>query len=116
MRHERRKRRTRQKLLDAARRVIARVGYEAVSVLDITEEADVSKGTFYLHFKDKEDLTRTLIMAGFDALRAELKAAIGPGQSRDDLQEELEVVFRYAGQHRDLFRLLLLLCSLQLCS
>ncbi len=106
-RHDRRRLRTRQKLLDAARRVIARMGYEAAGVLDITEEADVSKGTFYLHFKDKEDLTRTLIMAGFDDLRAELNAAIQPGQAPENLQGTLEVLFRYAAQHRDLFRIML---------
>lgn len=113
-RHERRKQRTRRKLLDAARQVIVRLGYDTTGVLDITEEADVSKATFYLHFKDKEDLTRTLILEGFDQLRTALHEAT---QNTDfdapieiaspRLRETLSVVFRYAAENRDLFRIML---------
>lgn len=113
-RHDRRKQRTRRKLLDAARRVIARLGYETTGVLDITEEADVSKATFYLHFKDKEDLTRTLILEGFDALRAELHSATRTADPDEPLEvaahrlrQTLSVVFAYAAENRDLFRIML---------
>lgn len=107
-RHERRKLHTRRKLLDAARQQIARHGYEATGVLDITEAADVSKGTFYLHFRDKEDLTRTLILEGFDALRARLTEALGASpRPADSMEEALRVVFRHAAENRDLFRIML---------
>ncbi len=113
-RHERRKQRTRRRLLDAARQVIVRLGYEATGVLDITEEADVSKATFYLHFKDKEDLTRTLILQGFDDLRAALQTAMqdaGPitalEASAPHLRKTLRVMFQYAAENRDLFRIML---------
>ncbi len=107
-RHERRKLRTRRKLLDAARQEIARRGYEATGVLDITEAADVSKGTFYLHFRDKEDLTRTLILEGFEALRARLTEALGGGlRPAESIEEALRVVFRHAAENRDLFRIML---------
>jgi len=107
-RHERRKLRTRRKLLDAARQEIARRGYEATGVLDITEAADVSKGTFYLHFRGKEDLTRTLILEGFAALRARLTAALGDSaHPAEGVEEALRVVFRHAAENRDLFRIML---------
>ncbi|GAB4576279.1 MAG: TetR/AcrR family transcriptional regulator [Anaerolineae bacterium] len=111
-RHERRKARTRRRLLDAARVVIARSGYDTASVRDITDEADVSKATFYLHFKDKEALTRTLILEGFDALRAELDASLaataGPAPDpHERLRNALSVVFRYAAANRDLFGIML---------
>jgi len=31
-------------------------GYEAVSIQDITDRADLGRGTFYIHFKDKEEV------------------------------------------------------------
>jgi AcrR family transcriptional regulator len=109
-RHERRKLRTRRKLLEAARRVIGQRGYDDTSVLDITEAADVSKGTFYLHFKDKEDLTRTLIMQGFEELTTKLDELIGaatPDAAIPNMERTLRVVFGYAGENRDLFRIML---------
>lgn len=46
--------RTRARLMDAAVSVFARVGFEAASVNEIAQAADVANGTFYLHFKDKD--------------------------------------------------------------
>jgi AcrR family transcriptional regulator len=48
--------RTRARLMDAAVRVFAREGFEAASVNSIAREADVVNGTFYLHFKDKDEI------------------------------------------------------------
>lgn len=48
--------RTRAKLMDAAVGVFARDGFEAASVNEIARAADVVNGTFYLHFKDKDDI------------------------------------------------------------
>lgn len=48
--------RTRAKLMDAATGIFAREGFEAASVNRIAQAADVVNGTFYLHFKDKDDI------------------------------------------------------------
>jgi AcrR family transcriptional regulator len=48
--------RTRARLMDAAVGVFARVGFEAASVNEIAQAAEVANGTFYLHFKDKDDI------------------------------------------------------------
>jgi len=106
-RQERRKQQTRQKLLDAARRLISSRGYEATDVLDITEAADVSKSTFYLYFKDKEDLTRALIMAGFDDLHARIDAVLSDGVGPPQVGETLRAAFHYAAENRDVFRIML---------
>ena len=52
---------TRERLTEAARRVIARKGIDATTIADITSEADVGIGSFYNHFKSKEDLVGTLV-------------------------------------------------------
>jgi len=43
------------KLLDAAMGVIRRKGYHATRVEDICQEAGVSKGSFFHHFRSKEE-------------------------------------------------------------
>ena len=55
-RFERRKQRTRDQLKQAAIGLILEKGYDAVQVQDITDRADLGRGTFYIHFADKEDV------------------------------------------------------------
>ncbi len=47
---------SRQKILDAAVRLIRMKGYAATSVDDLCTEAGLTKGSFFHHFKDKEAL------------------------------------------------------------
>lgn len=46
--------RTREHLLDSAAAAFVRLGYVNCAVEDILQEADVSRGTFYAHFKSKK--------------------------------------------------------------
>jgi TetR/AcrR family transcriptional repressor of nem operon len=54
---------SRKKLLDASLHVIRAKGYEATSVDEICAAAGLSKGSFFHHFKTKEDLA--LALAGY---------------------------------------------------
>ena len=53
---DRRTRRTHQVLRDALLALLKEKRYEAVSVQDIIERADVARSTFYVHYIDKDDL------------------------------------------------------------
>ena len=53
--------RTRARLMDAAVGLFAREGYEAASVNRIAQAADVVNGTFYLHFKDKDEIANAVV-------------------------------------------------------
>ncbi|MBN2116950.1 MAG: TetR/AcrR family transcriptional regulator [Anaerolineales bacterium] len=53
---DRRIQRTRQSLRTALLELIKEKGYDAISIEEITERANVGRATFYLHYKDKEDL------------------------------------------------------------
>lgn len=44
------------KIIECALKLINEKGFDNVSVSEITKEAGVSKGAFYIHFKSKEDL------------------------------------------------------------
>ena len=52
---------TRKDLLDAARRIFARDGFEVARLHDIAEDAGKTRGALYAHFADKEDLFFALI-------------------------------------------------------
>ena len=53
---DRRIQRTRQALRAALLELTKEKDYDAISIEEITERANVGRATFYLHFKDKEDL------------------------------------------------------------
>lgn len=55
-RAEQRKDQIRLAFLNAGIELIMQKGYDAVSVADIARLADYGRSTFYLYFKDKEDL------------------------------------------------------------
>ncbi len=46
----------RKKIFKAAKRILQKGGYEELSIKNICEEAGVSNGSFYHHFKTKDDL------------------------------------------------------------
>lgn len=46
----------RKAILEAARGVFARIGYEATTVRDIIRETELAAGTFYNYFKSKEEV------------------------------------------------------------
>lgn len=50
-----------QELLNIAYRLIISNGYEETSVDEIIAEARIAKGTFYYHFKSKEEMLEALI-------------------------------------------------------
>jgi AcrR family transcriptional regulator len=53
--------RNRERLLQAAEQLFREVGYEAVSTREIIAASGLGLGTFYNHFRSKEDLFRVLI-------------------------------------------------------
>lgn len=58
---DRRVERTRQVLQQAFKEVVQEKGFAATSIQDITERANVNRGTFYLHFADKYMLLDTFV-------------------------------------------------------
>jgi AcrR family transcriptional regulator len=60
--------RTRKLLQDALFKLILENGYDSIRVQDITDEANLGRATFYVHYKDKEDL----LLASVEGIRQEL--------------------------------------------
>lgn len=55
-RPDRRVRKTRKQLRDTLVSLVLARGWDAVSVKDVCDGADIGRSTFYVHFVDKEDL------------------------------------------------------------
>ena len=58
----------RQRILDAARELFMREGYERVTMRRIAEAIEYSPTAIYLHFEDKDDLVRALCSFEFSRL------------------------------------------------
>lgn len=71
---QRRKATTRAALERALRHCLAERGYEETSVADVTRDAGVAVGTFYVHFQSKEAALDSLL----DKLNAELADRVAP--------------------------------------
>ena len=54
---------TKERIFQAAKTILQRSGYESLSIKNICEEAGVSNGSFYHHFKTKDDLLSYYIEA-----------------------------------------------------
>src|SRR5215813_1011333 len=74
-RYARRKEKTRQDLLAAAKKVLADKGYHNTKVADIAFAADIGVGTFYLYYPTKEALFLELVEDTARLLREEISQA-----------------------------------------
>jgi AcrR family transcriptional regulator len=77
-RRDRKKERTRREIYDAAMRLFARRGFGASTIADICEEADVGRGTFFLHFRSKAALLYEFNLRVAEEFRASLVEPRGP--------------------------------------
>lgn len=114
---DRRIQRTRQSLRTALLELIKEKDYDAISTEEITERANVGRATFYLHYKDKEDLlleefremanekVQALAEIPFSAwLQSEADANAVPGKR---LVPPLLIVFEHIYDNSDLYYILL---------
>lgn len=104
---DRRAIRTRRALRDALVALILEKGYEAITVQDITDRADLNRGTLYLHYRDKQDL---LLSSSVDA-HAELTARFTPvapnSLSLEHAERHLTLVFEHVAANADFYRVML---------
>jgi AcrR family transcriptional regulator len=69
---DRKRAKNRDSLVDAARRLFARQGFEATTIAAIAEAADLGFGTFYRYFPDKDAILEAVLDAG----RLEIEAVL----------------------------------------
>lgn len=100
----RRMQHTRQLLQQAFIEVAHEKGMVATTVQDITERADVNRGTFYLHFVDKYALLQVIIHEHFQHLLTRTLSPV-PRWDRRSLQRFIQAVLEdFERKYRHLFR------------
>jgi AcrR family transcriptional regulator len=92
-RANRRRLRTRAALLSAARQVFASKGVAVTAIQDITQAADVAKGSFYNHFDSKQAILRAVVEETLAELSRTLDVLTEP--IRDDPARVLAASLRH---------------------
>ena len=64
---------TRRKLLEAGKRLIEERNFDNVSVDDIVKSCGVARGTFYIYFKNKQDLVQAISRQPFADIENEIE-------------------------------------------
>jgi AcrR family transcriptional regulator len=99
--------RTRQKLLEAAERVFAELGYHDASIVKITEAAGCGQGTFYLYFASKKEIFDELVLD----LNTRVRHAMSEAAEKGTTRAERELLgfagfFRFTAEHPALYRII----------
>jgi AcrR family transcriptional regulator len=105
-RHERRRLQTRKQLIETTMQLVLEKGYEAISIQDITDQADLGRGTFYIHFKDKEDVIWTAFREMLQTLEQGAHRQLNRNMPGVEYYGLLNI-FRHAEKNRDLYRVML---------
>ena len=104
--------RTRVKILDAAEKVFGEHGYHNASIVEITREAGVGLGTFYVYFPSKIEIYRHLLRAHIeDFVRVARAVTSGGGDSgggdyRRVVRDSFGVFFQWIGKRPGVLRLM----------
>jgi AcrR family transcriptional regulator len=104
-RTQRRVLRTRKAIEDAFVELVIETGYDKVTVEDITNKADLAKGTFYAHYENKE----ALVNAVFARLTSDLAERIGrrDGPGDEVRFSAVQALYEHAAEMRDIYKVCL---------
>jgi AcrR family transcriptional regulator len=97
--------RTRQLLRTALVALISEKGFSSITILDITDQATLNRATFYLHYRDKNELL-TDAFGELIANATPLPPTGGLPAPQDGI-EWIALIFRQISKNADFFRNLL---------
>lgn len=93
---DRRKRKTQTTITAVFYQLLTKKSYEEISVSQICQVADINRGTFYLHFIDKDDLLKKSIAYEMQKL---VEYCEDTGETNS--QRKLGKTFEYITDHRE---------------
>ena len=106
-RTQKRAKRTRKRLKKAALDVFSEKSIDAATVEEITEKADVGKGTLYQHFEDKEQIVVTLVDEAAEHLIERIRSyEISPESLKDMLEHLFNAHYEFYTDSKEEFILL----------
>ena len=104
---------TREQILRAGRKLFTDRGYHRTSVYDLFDDANITKGAFFHHWKSKEELALSILEAlSADFERNFFSLGEGPGRARDKIERLLKRISELSrGPGWSYGRLFAILCS-----
>src|SRR5688572_14608016 len=107
-RREREREEIRSKILEAARELFATEGYERVTMRRVAEVIEYSPTAIYHHFKDKDDLVKSLCEADFTRLLAVFQAHKPPKDPIEWIRQLGRGYARFGLEHPNQYRFMFL--------
>jgi AcrR family transcriptional regulator len=98
---------TQEQLLAAARDVFGERGYQATTVGAITSRASTAHGTFYLYFRNKQDVFAAVMSCITDELYRDAELVAPGADARVAIQASIHAFLEGFVRHRRLWRSLL---------
>lgn len=107
-RHERERESVRHAILDAARDLFVREGYQHVSIRKIAERIEYSPAAIYSYFASKDDIFFALAEDGFQLLHGMAQDTMPPdgAPAIDTLRAMLMSMFRFSQRHPEHYSLM----------
>lgn len=97
---------TRQTILKAAEGVLGEHGINRTNIAEITRDAGVAQGTFYVHFESKSDLIEGFVKYYNHKMRRELQRVVAKTTDRRDAERVGILSFlEFTRQHRRIYRI-----------
>ena len=98
---------TRRRLLDAAERVFAELGFHDASIVKITEAAGVAQGTFYIYFESKQQIFEEVVYDLNHWVRQAMATAAAGAKTRLEAERRgFTAFFRFTAEHPALYRVI----------
>lgn len=100
-RKQRERERRRQQIMIAAKRVFSQKGFNKATMEDIAKEAELSPGTLYLYFKNKDELFSSLSIRILQYLNIRLEHVVNDKTNKtaeqkiDALKEAMHDVYKF---------------------
>jgi AcrR family transcriptional regulator len=105
-RREREKLARREAIMESAQKLFFAKGFNATTMDEIAQKAELSKGTLYLYFGSKEELYVSVMSEGLNILFDRVKEAFAQDLPPDHMIRKLgEVYYRYYLDYREYSRI-----------
>lgn len=105
---DRRIRRTRRSMRNAIIQLVLDMGYENITIQNITDTADISRATFYLHYNDKDALLQDALNQDFEEFIAKLETSLQGLTLQEVVPRVGDAFLGFIARHRALYYNLLI--------
>ena len=98
---------TRERLIEAAKKVFSEKGFFESHISHIIEEAGTARGTFYIYFESKEEIFKEILKGIVEELKRRIKPVNVKEDPIDQIVRNIERILDFAVEERELSKIIL---------